>query len=76
MPALVISKGVLNMRFVGTIQGFRNDHNNNDFFNITTFQVNYTADQKGKTLSLADTETGIQFSIPFDGILKAINRGK
>jgi hypothetical protein len=36
------------------------------------FYVNYTSDEKGKTLSIGDTLTGVQFSIPFDMIEKEI----
>lgn len=62
------------MRGCWDVKGFRNDHMNNNLFNKTTFQVNYTADKIGKTLSIADKETGIQFSIPFDAIYKEITK--
>lgn len=62
------------MRFTGTVTGFRNDLKNKKIFQKTKFQVNYTSDFAGKTLSIADTENEIQFSIPFDEILKIINK--
>ena len=63
------------MRFIGIVNGFSSDFKNNDLFRKTKLQVNYTSDHYGKTLSIGDTERGIQFSIPFDGILKEIMKG-
>ena len=62
------------MKGLWIIEGFRNEHITNKLFNKTKFQVDYTADKIGKTLSIADTKTGIQFSIPFDVIYKEITK--
>ena len=61
------------MRFIGKVDGFVNDFNNDKLFQKQRIQVNYTADNIGKTLSLG-TEDGLQISIPFDEILKVINK--
>lgn len=61
------------MRFIGKVDGFVNDFNNGKLFQKKRIQVNYTADNIGKTLSLG-TEDGLQISIPFDEILKVINK--
>ena len=61
------------MRFVGKIKGFRNDHRTGELFQETEFQINYTSDLHGKTLSIADFNTEVQYSIPFDKILNVIN---
>lgn len=62
------------MRGIWKVKGFYSDMNNNDIFNYTELQVNYTADSKGKTLSIGDTKRGIQLSIPFDAIYKEITK--
>lgn len=62
------------MRGIWTIEGFRNEHNQNMLFQKAKFQVNYTSDTFGKTLSIADIKTGVQFSIPFDAIYKEITK--
>lgn len=36
------------------------------------FSIDYTADKIGKTLSIGDLETGIQYTIPFDALSKII----
>lgn len=59
-------------RLIRTLSGFRNDFNNNEMFKSTKFQINYTSDNHGKTLSIGDLETNIQFSIPFNDIYKEI----
>ena len=46
---------------------------NNDLFKPEKLQVNYTEDKIGKMLSIGDG--AIQFSIPFDAILKKIEKG-
>lgn len=61
------------MRFVGKIKGFRNDHHTGELFQATEFQINYTSDLHGKTLSIADLNTEVQYSIPFDKIFNVIN---
>ena len=62
------------MRYIGNVNGFVNDFNNQKLFQKKKIQVNYTDDQMGKTLSLG--ADGIQFSIPFDEIFKIINGRK
>lgn len=62
------------MKYIGTIEGFRNDEKS--FFEKTKFQINYTSDGMGKTFSISDIEKGIQFSIPFDKLIKIINKGE
>ena len=61
------------MRFLIYVDGIKSDFNNNDLFKPEKFQVNYTEDKIGKTLSIGDG--AIQFSIPFDAILKKIEKG-
>lgn len=59
------------MRYSGEVKGFRND-------TLTLkmkpckFAIDYTADLIGKTLSITDMETNIQYTIPFDGLYKII----
>jgi len=64
------------MRFSVNIKGLRNDFRNNDLFKETEYQVSYTSDLLGKTLSIGDLENNIQFTIPFDEILKMIAKGR
>lgn len=63
----------MSKRFFVKTKGFVNNVNNFNSFKITNFQVNYTEDNHGKTLSIGDLNTGNQYSIPFDFILKKIN---
>ena len=63
------------MRFIGIVDGFSSDIKNNDLFRKTKLQFNYTSDRYGKTLSIGDTERGIQLTIPFDAILNEIKKG-
>ena len=61
------------MRFLIYVDGLKSDFNNNNLFQPEKLQVNYTEDKIGKTLSIGDG--AIQFSIPFDAILKKIEKG-
>lgn len=61
------------MRFLIYVDGIKSDFNNNDLFKPEKLQVNYTEDKIGKMLSIGDG--AIQFSIPFDAILKKIEKG-
>ena len=40
------------------------------------FEVQYTSDKEGKSLSIADEGNGIMFVIPVDAIEKDIREGK
>lgn len=61
------------MRFLIYVDGIKSDFNNNDLFKPEKLQVNYMEDKIGKTLSIGNG--AIQFSIPFDAILKKIEKG-
>lgn len=39
---------------------------------MTPLTVNYTADSIGKTLSIGNDYTGIQYTIPFDAVYEII----
>ena len=39
------------------------------------YVVRYTADNLGKSLSMADENNGVMFQIPFDGIYNEIIKG-
>jgi hypothetical protein len=60
------------MRYIGHVKGFKNDFKNKKLFQPKEFQVNYTDDGCGKSLSIGDGD--IQFHIPFDELYKIINR--
>ena len=64
------------MKYIGTVEGIRNDFKEKRFFEKTKFQINYTSDGIGKTFSISDIEKGIQYSIPFDELIKIINKGE
>lgn len=59
-------------RIIKTLEGFRSDFKTNKIFQIAKFQIHYTSDQLGKTLSIGDLDNEIQFSIPFDELYKEI----
>lgn len=42
----------------------------------TSFEVRVTKDEIGATLSIADMEKGIQYSIPIDEILRDLKQEK
>lgn len=42
----------------------------------TSFEVRVTKDEIGATLSIADMEKGIQYSIPIDEILRDLQQEK
>ena len=62
------------MKYIGHVNGIKNDFDNQKLLQPRRFQVNYTDDQAGKTFSIG--ADGIQFSIPFDELYKIINRRK
>ena len=62
------------MRGQYKITGFLNDHNKKKYMQVKDFIVNLTVDKLGATLSIGDDETGIQYTIPIDGILREIKR--
>lgn len=55
--------------------GFLNDINEMKG-QVAQFQVNITIDTIGATLSIGNLESGIQYSIPFDQILKDIKKSE
>ena len=55
--------------------GFLNDINEMKG-QLAQFQVNITIDNIGATLSIGDLESGIQYSIPFNEILKDIKKSE
>lgn len=55
--------------------GFKNDTNEMKG-EIAQYQVNITIDNIGATLSIVDINTGIQYTIPFDEILKDIKKNE
>lgn len=56
--------------------GFINDIDKMKVGQLVQFQVNITIDNVGATLSIGDLESGIQYSIPFDQILKDIKKSE
>ena len=63
------------MRFQVDVNGFHNNLNIDCMFpNPKKLTVWYTSDQFGKNLSIGDLEDGTQLTIPFDQILKMINK--
>lgn len=62
------------MRFVGNVKGFCSDLSTGDVLRKRNIQVNYTSDFRGKTLSLGSIEDKIQITIPFDELLKVIEK--
>lgn len=59
------------MKYRGEIQGLRADALTGKMEKID-FAIDYTADAIGKTLSIGDMETNIQYTIPFDDLYKII----
>lgn len=59
------------MEYKGEIDGLRQDANSMTS-EMKRFSIDYTADKIGKTLSIGDLETGIQYTIPFDALSKII----
>lgn len=43
---------------------------------LAQYRVNITIDNVGATLSIGDMNTGIQYTIPFDEILKDIKKNE
>lgn len=56
--------------------GIINDIDKMKVGQLVQFQVNITIDNVGATLSIGDLESGIQYSIPFDQILKDIKKSE
>lgn len=63
------------LRKVYSTFGFKNDTNEMKG-EIAQYQVNITIDTIGATLSIEDMNTGIQYTIPFDEILKDIKKNE
>jgi len=61
------------MRFTRQVGGMVSDLKKGEI-ELTVIHVRYTADSRGKTLSLADEKRQIQLTVPFDEILKEINK--
>lgn len=59
------------MKYRGEIQGLRADVLTGKIEKVE-FAIDYTADAIGKTLSIGDMETNIQYTIPFDELFKII----
>lgn len=59
------------MKYRGEIFGLRQDTKTMTF-ETKRFSIDYTSDRIGKTLSIGDLETGIQYTIPFDSLSKII----
>lgn len=59
------------MKYRGEVFGLRQDTNAMKS-EIKRFSIDYTSDRIGKTLSIGDLETGIQYTIPFDALSKII----
>ena len=63
------------LRKVYSTFGMKNDTNEMKG-EIAQYQVNITIDNIGATLSIGDMNTGIQYTIPFDEILKDIKKNE
>ena len=61
------------MRKVYNILGLKNDTNVMKG-EVAQYQVNITIENIGATLSIGDINSGIQYSIPFDEMLKDIRK--
>lgn len=61
------------MKYIGEIEGLRMDVLTGKIEKVV-FAIDYTADSIGKTLSIGDMESKIQYTIPFDGLYKIIKR--
>lgn len=59
------------MKYRGEIDGLRQDTKTMRS-EMKRFSIDYTSDRIGKTLSIGDLETGIQYTIPFDALSKII----
>lgn len=62
------------MQLKVSVNGFYNDFGNNNLFQPEKIQVYYTADQMGKTLSLASSKHNVQITIPFAELERLIRR--
>lgn len=61
------------MRFSGNIWGIW--HNTKKAtMKSHRFAIEYTADERGKSLSVGNLETGDMFQIPFDDLYKIITK--
>lgn len=40
------------------------------------FVVRYTSDKVGKSLSISDEDLGVMFQVPFDAIIREIQKGE
>lgn len=56
------------MRGVWNIKGFNN-------MTPETFQVNFTKDERGATLSIGSHKDNKQFTIPLDFLIKELKKG-
>lgn len=64
------------MKYSGKIKGvcFNVNEGIRGFLTKQSFEVHYTSDEFGKTLSICDLETGEMISIPFDELYKIITK--
>lgn len=63
------------MMFSTYVDGFYNDMSaDGEIFQREKIRVHYTVDPIGKILSIGSEKHNIQMTIPFDGILKMINK--
>ena len=63
------------MRAAYLIDGFVNDFNKNQMLQREKLQVDVTKDSLGCTISIGSEKQGIQYTIPFDYILKQLKKG-
>lgn len=63
------------MRAVYVVDGLVNDFNEGKMCQPEKLQVNVTQDKIGCTLSIGSEKTGIQYTIPFDYILRELKKG-
>ena len=62
------------MRGTYMVDGLVNDFKTNDYMQAEKLQVNVTKDIIGCSVSIGSKKHGIQFTIPFDAILRELKK--
>ena len=62
------------MRGIYTVEGLVSDFKKGEMHKKEKLQVNVTKDKLGCTVSISSIERELQFSVPFDAILKEMTR--